>query len=185
MASVSAIPTLEERNETVRLLEHSRDALVAHCAQLSPADWARSDGPGRWTQAGILEHLVLVESGIRKRMEAMLASPADPDWEAHTAGKDAVAPEVANVTKRVMAPERLHPTGQATPAESLAAFQAARAQTIALAQQPDVPYKQYTFEHPALGLLNGLQVLRVTAYHTLRHLGQMRHCGRTAGGPSA
>ncbi|TAN24339.1 MAG: DinB family protein [Acidobacteria bacterium] len=176
MTGTSAIPTLEETHETVRLLERSRDELVAHCAALSPTDWARSDGPGRWTQAGILEHLLIVERGIQKRMEAILAGPADPDWEAHTTAKDAVAPEVAQVTERVMAPERLHPTGKAAPAESLAAFQAARAQTIALAQQPGVPFKQYTFEHPALGLLNGFQVLRVTAYHTLRHLGQMRGC---------
>ncbi len=176
MASTSAIPTHEETNETVRLLERSRDELTAHCATLTPADWERSDGPGRWTQAGILEHLVIVERGIHQRIESLLGSPADPEWEAHTAGKDAVAPEVAEVTVRVMAPERLHPTGQPTPAESLAAFQAARTQTIALAQRPGVPFKQYTFKHPALGLLNGSQVLRVTAYHTLRHLGQMRRC---------
>lgn len=176
----TAIPTPSERAAATRELEQSRDELLQTCAALTPSDWTRTDGAGRWTVAGIVEHLGIVERRVHTAIEAMLAAPAEPDWAEGTAGQDDRIPAAATVTTPIVAPEVLHPHSGQPSEQLLAEFKAARAANLELSQRPGLPLKEHTRVHPVLGRLHGLQWLRITAYHTRRHRAQIERCLRQA-----
>lgn len=159
-----------------RHLAATRDALLAHCAQLSPEAWHRSDGEGRWTPAQILEHLVLVEQRILGLLGAMLEQAPEADWRERTAAQEPKLAATAVAVSKVEAPPPMHPQGNRAPAELQAAFAALRERTIALAVRRG-ELEQRVKTHLALGDLNGWQWLRVLGYHTERHLAQMQAAG--------
>ena len=176
MSDPSAVPTPAELQAAIENLERSRDAVLAHCSGLSASAWERSDGPGRWSPAGILEHLVIIERRSLGLVSAMLTQPAEPDWHARTAAQDARLPGAVVVETKIQAPPPLQPQGGADPRTLLDDFGAARAATLAFAATPGQPLKQHLRSHPAFGELNGYQWLLLIGYHTERHLGQMRGC---------
>jgi len=172
----STIPSSEELAEAKAILEASRDQLLAFCAGLSPADWAKSDGDSRWSIAQILEHLVIVERRSVALLENLAQGTPDPDWEAKTAAKDSILARAAVVEQRISAPAAIHPGPAPDPVYLQRDFRAAREETLALAARPGVPLKHFVRTHPAFGDVTALQSLRLLGYHTQRHLSQMRGC---------
>lgn len=172
--SNDAFSTAAERALAQTVLRDSHDELVSHCQSLDAGAWEASDGPGRWTVRGILEHLAIIEQRITTLTQAMLAQPPESHWRELTAAKDAELAEVASAARKIEAPEILHPTNSRSAPELLKEFQLHRLVNIELAGRADLPLKQYVRKHPALGPLNAWQWLVVTGYHTRRHLNQMR-----------
>jgi hypothetical protein len=154
-------------------LRATREAVLAHCASLTPEQWAASDGPGRWTAALIIEHLAVLEQRVAGLLENMLKEPPAADWRERTAAQEGRLAEAAVATKKAEAPPVVQPRGEKTPAESLAEFAAARERLLALAARRD-ELEQRVRVHPLFGEVNGWQWLRLTAYHSERHLAQMR-----------
>ena len=172
----SAIPSSKELAEAKAILEASRDQLLAFCAGLSPADWAKSDGDSRWSIAQILDHLVIVERRSVALLENLTQGTPDPDWEAKTAAKDSILARAAVVEQRISAPAAIQPGPAPDPVALQRDFRAAREETLALAARPGVPLKHFVRTHPAFGDVTALQNLRLLGYHTQRHLSQMRGC---------
>ncbi|MGH9416568.1 MAG: DinB family protein [Terriglobales bacterium] len=172
----AAAPTRAELAETASLLERSRDELLDFCRRLPATDWNRSDGAGRWTVAQILDHLVIIEKRSVPVLEAMIQAGPDPDWAAKTLHKDAILARAEVVEKPVVAPAPLHPSLTPEPERLLTEFAAARQATLGLLARPGLELKQYVRTHPAFGDVNLLQNLRLLAFHTRRHLSQMRGC---------
>ncbi|HUX67623.1 MAG TPA: DinB family protein [Terriglobales bacterium] len=176
MTTASAVPTAAEMAAAIANLERSREAVLAHCAGLADGAWERSDGPGRWSAADILEHLVIVERRSLGLLASMLEQPPEPDWQERTAGREAMLPRAAVAEEKIVAPPPLQPQRGSTPPALLADFAAARAATLAFAATPNQPLKEHTRKHPVLGTLNGYHWLLLIGYHTQRHLSQMRGC---------
>jgi hypothetical protein len=154
-------------------LAATRDAVLAHCATLTPEAWHRSNGPGRWTPAQILEHLVIVEQRVGGALAALLEQPPVSDWRERTAAQEPKIAAAAVATTKVDAPPATHPQGKQTPAELLAAFAAGREPLLALAARR-AELEQRVRMHAAIGELNGWQWLRLVGYHSQRHLAQMQ-----------
>ncbi|HXR97950.1 MAG TPA: DinB family protein [Terriglobales bacterium] len=181
---LSPIPTAAEMQYAVSELESTRDALLDTCATLPQNAWTLSDGEARWTAAQVLEHITIVERRVVGLLEKMLGQPPEPDWHDRTASKDAILPHTRVANEKLTAPPPLHPTGQQTPAELIAAFQSARAATLAFAARPHQPLKEHTQKHLALGELNGYQWLVLAAHHTTRHLAQIKRCAQPPHAPT-
>lgn len=174
MASAQTSP--EERAQVITELERSRDALRAACPPPGSPQWqARENGQG-WNVAQLLEHIVTVDQRCRMLIDMFLTQPQEPDWFERTGRQDALVPGAAVVKEPVAAPERLHPKGDRPAEAMLVALDAAVADLIAVARDPALEIKPHTREHPVLGLLNGLQWIRLAAYHTDRHRAQMLRC---------
>jgi hypothetical protein len=162
----------------IRELEATCGEVIDTCVGMPDEAWTRADGEGRWTVAQILEHLTIVERRVVSLLEKMLGQPPEPDWHERTASKDAMLPQTRVANEKISAPPVLHPTGQQSPDELIAAFRSARAATLEFARRPDQPLKEHTQNHPALGHLNGYQWLVLTAHHTTRHLAQIKRCSQ-------
>ncbi|HEY7837854.1 MAG TPA: DinB family protein [Terriglobales bacterium] len=180
----SGVPSPAELAAAVGGLERSRDAVLACCTGLSGDAWAHvdspndssNDGAGRWTVADILEHMLLFETRYTAGLEESLRQPANPEWAAQTANKDAATAQAAVVRTPLVAPATMQPRGGIAPAELLAQWTAARAATIALAVRPGQALKSHTHPHRILGTISAYQGLLFIAAHTDRHRLQIERC---------
>lgn len=165
-----------EQAQVTQELTQSRDALLASLPLFDSPAWQAREHAQGWSVAGILEHLAIVERRIHGRLESMLTQPPEPDWHERTAHQDERVPGTATVVEPVNAPEPLHPQGGLSPAQLRDNFLAARGALLEVAARPALRLKEHTFVHPILGPLNGLQTLRIVAYHCDRHRKQLQRC---------
>jgi len=170
----------------IRLLEETQTEFLELTAGLSAAQWSYQPGAGLWSVGEIAEHIVLAEGLLFARMEAALASPPNPEWEAATARKtefiEQVLPERG---RKARAPGPLVPRGQWTAEGTRARFQQARARTRQFTEQAVQPMKIHTAEHPfpIFGTLSAYQWLLYIPLHNLRHDRQIVEVKAAAGYP--
>jgi len=147
------------------------DSVPAHLRDQSP-------GSDRWSVAGILEHLALVD----ERFTAIVANKI-ADARAAGLGKEEGVPALlpphvgemlANRTERRTAPDLLHPSG----VEFAAAWErveAARAAfRLMLSAADGLALSTVIHEHPRFGALNAYQWGGFLAAHESRHAEQVR-----------
>lgn len=168
--------TDDERARVVRLLNESRDALLAAVQPLSEAQWTFKPRPDRWSIGEIVEHLGLVERGLFSRVEQAVAAPADAEWATSTAGKTALLERLL-VDRSVPrdAPERVVPTGTVGRDDALRIYNERRARSLTFAEENRDPLKAHTADHhrPVYGTLNAYQWLLYIPLHNLRHIQQI------------
>ncbi len=180
--------TNDERTHVVQLLQRTRGDLLAAIEPLTADQWAFQPGPDRWSIGLIAEHLGLVESRLFGQVEQALSAPANPDWEAASAGKDTVIETMlGDRDTRRDAPEKVIPTGAVDRAVAIRVFLERRAHTIAFAETTQQPLKTHTLEHhrPAYGTLNAYQWLLYIPLHHQRHLEQIEEVKRAPRFPSS
>ena len=147
------------------------DSVPAHLRDQAPA-------PGRWSVAGVLEHLSIVD-------ERFTAIVANKIAEARAAGlgneegQPAPLPShveamLADRTERRNAPDPLHPRGL----ECAAAWERAEAARAAfrrmLSDADGLALSGVIHEHPRFGALNAYQWGGFLAAHESRHAEQVR-----------
>ncbi len=161
-----------EREKAATYLTETRTALADAVRDLSDAQWKFKPGPDRWSVAEIVEHLAVLESMFTSRISTQLlqAPPGKPGADIHVIDALILA-RVPDRSKKVQAPEALHPTGRWNPGEALDHFLAARRETIAFLSNPDL--RGHVVDHPALGPLDAYQWLLAVAAHTERHTRQI------------
>lgn len=162
----------QEEVEIVRLLETSRDELLAAAGSVSEAQAGVRPEAGRWSVLDCIEHVMTVEErfrGFLERFEQPQAPPADKQKEAALAGR------VTDRTTRVEAPEAVRPAGRfASLAQAIEQFKATREQTISFADDQGGGLYLLAAEHPRFGLMNGAELLTIVASHGRRHAEQIR-----------
>jgi len=162
----------QEKSEVVRLLETSRDELLA-AARGVPSEKAnvRTEAD-RWSVLECIDHITTVEErfrGFLERPEQPKAPPVDRQKEAELAAR------VSSRAVRVTAPEPVQPKGRFSGlAEALEYFSACRATTIRFAEDHSAGLYQLAAEHPRFGLMNGTELLTIVASHARRHADQIR-----------
>jgi hypothetical protein len=162
----------EERSEIVQILETSRQEFNAAAGGIPEAQANVRPEAGRWSVLECVEHVVTVEQrflGWLERAEPKPAPPCDKQKEADLAAR------VVNRTNRAEAPEPVRPAGRFTSLmQALDHFNAARTRTIQFAQGRGADLYEMAVEHPRFGLLNGTEMLVITAGHSSRHAEQIR-----------
>lgn len=185
---VAGEPTLtrEERAKAVKFLRDSEKELLDSVAKLSPAQWNYKPGPDRWSAAEVAEHIMLSEGLLFGTVEKALAEKQNPEWEAKTAGKDALLERaLLNRERKAQAPEPLKPQGKWTPAEIVSLFKEKRARTLKFIEGTDLPMKAHTLDHPfpVFSTLNAYQWFIYIPLHNMRHNQQIAEVKADPGFP--
>jgi hypothetical protein len=164
--------------EAFARLDRSRAGLRAAVDTVPTQLRDRPPGPDRWSVAGVLEHLALVE-------ERFTAIVANKIAEARAGGlgseEGSPAPLPPNVeamltdrTERRKAPEPLHPSGLEYGAAWERADAARAAFRIMLSAADGLALSHVIHEHPRFGALNAYQWAGFIAAHESRHADQIR-----------
>ena len=165
-----------ERDRAMSYLHATQKQVSDTIASLTPAQLDFHAGPNRWSVGDCLEHLALTETGLFGMLTGqVMVSPAAPEKMALTVGKDdVVIKTISSREVKAKAPEMFVPSHKwKTTAETLAAFRAARKETIAYTQTTPAELRLHFMKIPG-GLMDGYQVLLMIGAHTERHLAQMK-----------
>jgi len=138
---------------------------------------------GRWSVAGIVEHLARVEElfvdRIALRLPEAPAGSADRNPEATDALVRSVVPDrsasvvLPGRVSLAEAPSQIAPKGEWGPEESMERFREARTRTAVLLRTAPGSLRGHVVEHPALGALDGYQWVLFLAAHSVRHTKQI------------
>ena len=162
--------TEQERRHAIELLEQTRDEFLSLTRDLSQAQWTTLPEPQAWSVALVSEHLINAEIMVGRRIQGLLASESDPDWEEKTAGKIELMKRIMPMrSRKAPAPEIVLPQGKIALPELRNRYREARQGTLDFANSADQPLKQHTWPHPFFGHLNGYQWLVSIPLHNLRH----------------
>jgi hypothetical protein len=168
--------TTEERTHVIQLLKDSEKEFLASTEKLTDEQWNFKSPPingrERWSIAECAEHIMLSEAAIFGRVQAALASPVNPNWEAKTAKKTEFLERILpDRSGKATAPEAITPKSNVTRAEIMARYKELRAKTIKFAETTDANLKEHTADNPfpAIGTLNAYQWLIYVPLHNIRH----------------
>lgn len=151
-----------------------RDAFEA----VPPAMRDRSPGPGRWSAAGIVEHLAIIEQRVAGIIAGKIAAAKAEGLAAETA-TDPILPtidtaKVIDRTTRVAAPPTGQPTGLPADAAWTAFDRASASVRDALAQGDGFAIGTLTHVHPLFGPLSLYYWFGFIGAHEARHAAQIR-----------
>jgi hypothetical protein len=178
--------TAEERARVIQWLADSEKEYLAAIENLTPAQWTYKSSPFRWSAGEVAEHIALTEAALFSSVERALARPANPDWEAKTAGKAQFIERVMpSRTGRAQAPIEVRPSGKLTREEVIKKFKETRAKIRAFAEKTDLPLKAHTLDHPfpVFNTLSAYDWLIYIPLHTMRHNKQIAEVKSSTGYP--
>lgn len=130
-----------------------------------------------WTIAGIVEHLSMVDNGMTRISAKLLREAQGAGGKA--GGEAKISKEflqklVHGRNQKFQAPERVHPSGKLTIAESLAAMDENRLKLEELRPLfESVECSGFKFPHPAFGDLTAHEWLALLGGHEARHIKQI------------
>lgn len=180
---------------------------------LSPTQWRFKPVPHRWSVAECAEHIILSERWLLSEFRAKFAESSEPAYIFHwrqpkpSAGdfqpiprdrraqayRDRIAREIDRSNVDPSRPPEgdppepsLTPTFRfATPEDARKAFDAVRAETIALVRTTSLDlYNNYVYPGAGTQLLDGYEYLLRLPAHSERHIAQMREVRLHANFPS-
>jgi hypothetical protein len=132
----------------------------------------------KWSVANLVEHISMVENGIA-RISAKLLGEAQTKGE-KTSGEAKISENFLQKaawgrTQKFEAPERVHPSGKLTIAESLAKLDENRLKLEELRPLfESVECSDFKFPHPAFGDMSAHEWLALIGGHELRHMQQIK-----------
>ncbi len=134
----------------------------------------------KWHIASVMEHLATVEEGMTK-ISAKLLSKAETDGKTSDGTIRLSENFVESIKKadeedqKFVAPERVHPQGQQTVAESLKKMETNREYLNNLRSKfEEIDGTEYAFPHPAFGNLTAQDWLALIGVHEIRHTNQIK-----------
>lgn len=154
-----------------------REKLKATVANLSEQQANTLPEGEKWTVAGIVEHLSMVEDGITRVSAKLLkaAQPTGGQTNGEVKFSEIFLGHIAGAgEKKFEAPERIHPSGILTIKESLARMEENRQKLYELRSLFEtIDPAGFTFPHPAFGELTAHEWLALVGGHELRHIRQI------------
>ena len=157
--------------------EGVRQRLLARVEGLD--DESANASAGGWSVAQIVEHLSIVEPGITRAVERLLAPSAEGGGEPRPFAPFSLDEYAEQARGKIEAPGFLHPRGLAL-AAGLARLRESRAALEQLRPRFESADYSRLMPHPAFGPLNAAQWLAFVGMHEERHLRQIeRTLGET------
>lgn len=137
---------------------------------------SRANGEG-WSVAEIVEHIGVVKGGVVQITAKLLAQAESEGIKSDgnfAAPMSFVERTAAVREQKLSAPERVHPQGNQTIAESLAKLDESHRALAAFRPRIEtVDSSNAKFPHPFFGDLNLYEWLAIAGLHELRHLQQI------------
>lgn len=178
--------TSAERERVISYLNESRQNLLNAADKLSPTQLQFKPAPDRWSVAGCIEHIILVEDRIMQRISGTLQQPVDEFKRSAFEGRDeALVERVIDRTERAQAPEAIHPTGRWPHDRLLPEFELVRGRSLDFAAKTDAELRRHFAPHPRLGEFDCYQWLLMIGAHGERHRAQAEEVIASADFPRA
>ena len=159
-------------------LDRERAVLRAAFEAVPPELRDRAPGPGRWSAAGIVEHLAIVEQrvagALAEKMAAARAGGVGPDTEEGPILPALDLTRIHSRTNRVNAPETAHPKGLSADAAWTALERAGEAVRATLRSGDGLALGSVEHPHPAFGSLTLYHWFAILGGHEARHAAQIR-----------
>jgi hypothetical protein len=170
-----------EKRERLDALERGHAALRRALEGVDEALAARKPAGGGWSILECMEHVVVSEQYLLTRLreaERPDGFVADRAREARLAGR------AADRTRPIPAPAASQPKGRyATLHDAVAAFEAARAETVEWVEQSEGDLRGWTTDHPLFqGPVTCQETLIMMAAHPGRHAEQIAEMRAALGG---
>lgn len=129
----------------------------------------------RWSVAGCVEHIILVEDFVFNTMLRVIQTPPQPARQAEIRPKDQIVIErVPARARRVMGPVEVHPQNRWPEFEELLRqFETTRERSTRFATETQADLRSHFFPHPFLGDLDCYQWLLFLGMHCERHVRQL------------
>ena len=171
-------------SEIMDHLDEQRAVLRRAFDDVPPDSRDREPAVGRWSVAGIVEHLALVEHRVAGALSARIAA-ARADGLALEASTEPVLPtfdlaRIVNRTRRFNAPDPIHPTGLTSLTAWDALERAGGRIRAALRSGDGLALGTVTHEHPAFGPISIYEWFAVIGSHEARHAAQIREIAASA-----
>lgn len=163
----------------------ARADVLAEVRTLDPVQVRFAPGPGRWSIAQVVEHLVLAEEATVRGLHSPRPVPDRGLAAVATLRFAMVKAALGSRLVKVRAPSRaLHPEGVATlDALERRWLEAGAGLEAFLRDLPPPRRGERLFRHPVTGWLSLHQMLDFLAFHVRHHLRQVRSIRRAAGFP--
>ena len=168
---------------TLELLSHlaAQRAILRAAFDAAPESLrAIAPAPGRWSVAGVIEHLAVAESGIvallsRGLRTALANGSLPPDGDTGSVLASIDAAPVLDRERKVTARDALHPNANLDPAAAWQELEAAgkRLREVVLAAD-GLDTSSVRAPHPVFGELAFAHWVAFVGYHEARHAAQIR-----------
>jgi hypothetical protein len=164
--------------ETLARLERSRASLREAVGRVRPQHREVVPASDRWSVAGVLEHLALVDerflANIGTKIAEARVAALPPEHDAPALLPPNVEAMLADRTERRSAPEPLHPRGLSYQDAWTRAEAAREAVRHLVTGAAGLALGRVIHEHPRFGALNVYQWGGFLAAHESRHAEQIR-----------
>jgi hypothetical protein len=176
--------TQADRDKLIQDLQHSRQVFLAAIADVkTEAQWNYKPAPDRWSVGECAAHIIAAEEYFRENISETMKTPPLPAQQQSDAGDAIISGMVRNRTVKFKAPAAIEPTGKVRPkAESVAAFEATRAQTLEYIRTTQDALREHGSGTPPQ-VTSAYQLVLMLSGHTERHTAQLLEVKATAGYP--
>src|ERR1700736_1619100 len=156
-------------------LRQNRKRLLAAVTGLTAEQREYKPTPDCWSVVDCVEHIVVVENLIGKRIDLLLSQAPEPEKRAEVAGKEAtLLRAVPDRSNRVKGPDIVMPQCRWPEFDELIAeFQATRDRTIEVAATSQAELRDHFFHHFVFKDLDCYQWLLFLSLHCERHVLQI------------
>jgi hypothetical protein len=164
-----------EKAEVLRALKAGRDAVHEAVAGLDEAVARRKPSAQQWSILECVEHMIESERYLLTRLHA--AELSEQPFE-KSRREQKLALLAADRTRRIEAPERVHPKGNfETLREALTAFDETRADVVRWVENCAGDPRRMITDHPLIvGPVTCMETLVMIAAHPARHAKQILEC---------
>jgi hypothetical protein len=170
-------------HELLDYLERQRAVLRAAFDAVEPSYRDRAPAPGRWSAAGCVEHLAIVEQLIAKRLTTNVASAGEaglgPETSAEPILPTVNVAMVLNRGTKVNAPDPIQPTGLAADASWAAIERSRVVLRDAVTACDGLAIGGVSWPHPLFGPMSAYQWIAFHGAHEARHAAQIREIAET------
>ncbi len=165
--SKSDTDIFEYLKETKNNLEKSVDGLSEEQMTFKPDD-------GGWSVAEVVEHIIIVEGGLKSMLENKMKAGEDLDQKAEVKMTDEqVVGLITDRSSSIQTQDQFQPSGKFSEAdEALEAFNDQRENIVDWLKDSDADMRNYVNEFP-FGKIDAYQTVLFMAGHTARHTAQI------------
>jgi len=165
--------------ELLEYLDEQRAVLRAAFEAVPAPQRDRAPAEGRWSVAGNIEHLAIVETRLSARLSALIAEAKAAGLLGPEPSSEPVLPGVGagraiDRTTRLVAPDAIHPTGASADAAWNALEEAGKRVREVLNAGDGLALGTLSMPHPLFGPLSAYHWLAFVGGHEARHAAQIR-----------
>jgi uncharacterized damage-inducible protein DinB len=176
-------------SEVFEALDQTRGTIYNRVEKLGTEQYSYKEESGRWSVAGIVEHISGAEARIVTRLRDLIEQ-AESAGQLGPPNADFRPISIEEIRSRstatqFQAPEAMQPKGEQSLGDLLEKIRSTRTELLALRPKfEQLDLSEIKFPHPAFGPLDSYEWLVLMVMHESRHLNQIDRILSSPGFPS-